>query len=124
MPQQVTLIAANIVKIEFIGDVTDDDALQNADQIDQFIANLPADERLHFLVDATRIGKISTRARHVFTERNKNPRVGHTAIFGVNRALKVLGVFIAKASKRDNLHFVNDEAEGLAWLQEKANHKW
>lgn len=121
MAQQVNLIAANIVKIEFIGDVTDEDATQNSDQIDQFMANLSADDSLHFLVDATRMGKISTKARHVFTERNKNPKVGNTAIYGVNRALKVLGVFIAKASKRDNLHFVNDEAEGLMWLQAKAN---
>ena len=123
MAQQVNLIAANIVKIEFIGDVTDEDALQNSDQIDQYMANLPADEPLHFLVDATRMGKISTKARHVFTERNKNPKVGNTAIYGVNRALKVLGIFISKASKRENLHFVSGEAEGLAWLQEKANNQ-
>ncbi len=121
MGQEVNLIAANIVKIEFIGDVTDEDAVQNSDQIDQYMADLPAGEALHFLVDATRMGKISTKARHVFTERNKNPRVGNTAIYGVNRALKVLGVFIAKASNRDNLRFFNDEPEGLAWLQEKQN---
>lgn len=123
MAQQINLIAENIVKIAFIGDVTDEDAEQNSDQIDQIMVNLPAAEPLHFLVDATRMGKISTKARHEFTERNKNPKVGNTAIYGLNRSLKVLGVFITKASKRDNIHFVNNETEGLAWLQEQNNRK-
>jgi hypothetical protein len=112
-------ITPNIVKMEFIGDFTDDDADNQSAGIDHYMSQMAVGTQMNFLIDTSRMGKISAKARRVFTERNKNPQVGSTAVYGVSRTLKVLGVFIIKASGRDNIRFFDTESDGLAWLKQE-----
>lgn len=117
MPYKLQSIQTDILKIEFIGDMTDEDVAQNSTDIDPYLENVSVEKPLNFLIDASRMGKMSAGTRRVFTERNKNPLVGSTAIYGLNRALKVLGHFIITASGRENIHFFDSETEALAWLE-------
>lgn len=111
-------VSKNILKIEFIGDITNEDAQENSAEIDELLEKATPSHPIHFLVDASRMGKVSSGARRVFTQRNQNPRIGSTALVGMNRAIRVLAIFIAKASGReDNMRFFDSEESALEWLK-------
>lgn len=120
MPYKLDKLAPNLVKLTFIGDFDDDDAVKHVVDMDPILdAAWGAGMSVDILADAHQLGKISARARRVFAERNGDPRIGRTAILGINRFLQVLIHFIVTASGRDNLQAFHSEAEALAWLHEE-----
>ena len=117
MAYQLQPIALNIVKVEFIKEITDADADRYLEEITPYLDQATPHNPLHLLVYAQNVGKVSGKARQVFTDLNRNPGAGKLAVFGLNRTLKVLAVFMNKASGRQNIRVFDDETEALAWLQ-------
>ena len=63
------------------------------------------------------LGKLSLMLRKYLIELNQDPRFGFSAFVQPSRRARVLGQFIHKATKRDNIRYFNDEAEAVAWLK-------
>lgn len=119
MSYTLTKVSNHILKIVFYNDITDEDALQSSVDIDHLIETTAVVHPIYFIIDAADIGKISAKARQIFAARNKNEQITGTAIYGVTRTIRVLGIFLAKASRRDNIYFFDTEPEAMAWLEEK-----
>lgn len=119
MSYTLSRVSNHILKIVFFDDITDEDAIQSSIDIDQLIDTTAVVHPIYFIINAADVGKISAKARQIFATRNKNEQITGTAIYGVSRTIRVLGLFLAKASRRDNIYFFDQEAEALAWLQQK-----
>jgi len=75
-----------------------------------------AGKPLHVLVDARQGGKPSTQDRkRILALERANPD-GRVAIFGLSRYVRVLVMFINKATGRDHVRYFGSEEEALAWL--------
>jgi len=59
------------------------------------------------------------KARKIYTEIIKSPKIGKAAIFGLNRSNKVIVSFLLKASGKNDLKVFSNEEEALKWLKEK-----
>ena len=63
------------------------------------------------------LGKLSILLRKYLIELNQDPRFGFTAFVQPSRRARILGQFILKATRRDNIRYFNDEAEAVEWLK-------
>lgn len=122
MPYQIKQLEDNILQLNFTGFIGDEDAVNHAKELDDYLADSSAQNPMHFLIITYDMGKVSAKSRQSFAQRNQDLRVGKSAVVGANRILRVLSLFILKASGRDNIRLFDDEKEALAWLktEEKA----
>jgi len=58
-------------------------------------------------------------ARKIYTEIIKSPKIGKAAIFGLNKANKVIVSFLLRASGKNDLKVFSNEEEALKWLKEE-----
>lgn len=119
MPYQVKQIEDDIIQLTFSGYIDDEDAVNHARELDEYLAEASEQNPTHFLIITHDMGKISARARQSFAQRNQETRIGKSAVVGANRILRVLSIFILKASGRDNIRLFDDEKEALSWLKTK-----
>ncbi len=82
-----------------------------------FVAASTPASPLKAMLNAENLGKLSSAARHAITELNRDARVGHIALFGANRQMRVFINFLLKATERDNIHLCDTQKEALAWLK-------
>ena len=106
-----------ILRVAFIGDTGKEGAQAFIKALEPFLQAAPETEPLCAIIDATRPGKVSARARKIYFNLNRDPRVGSVAVLGTRRYLQVLGQFILKATRRDNIRFFTLEQEAVAWLE-------
>ena len=120
MPHQMSMGEDNILRVVFQGQMDREGAESYIDDYGRFVEQIPEGELLHFVVDASELGKISAAARKVLIEsfRNPDPRVGSTAMIGASRYVRVLTGFVLKAVGRENIRLFPAEEEALAWLKE------
>jgi len=119
MGYKIESLSDNIISIRFLGDFTKEDAFEQAEEMDPILDQVHAlGEQVHFLVHTEEMGKILVEGRRSFSERNGDPRIGKTAVIGVNQFLKIIARFIVVASGKDNIRFFNvgDDQEALEWL--------
>ena len=117
MAHELDLIEEGIVRLAFIGDITDADVDAFLQGFLPFMEATTTDHPLGLLIDASRDGKMVPSARRNFTDLNKDPRLGYIAISNINRFNRVVATFIMKATGRNNIRFFDSEAAALAWLQ-------
>lgn len=119
MGYQIQQISENIISLDLISSFSAEDASNHALEMDPILERLCASgNKVHFLVRTVELGKISLEGRRSFGERNGDPRVGNTAVVGVNRFLKVVAQFVMVASGKQNIRFFDaaDEVSALNWL--------
>jgi hypothetical protein len=119
MAYELHPLAPHILRLEFSGEVTEADTERYRVEVAPYLSQVTPQDPLHFLIYARNVSRVSSKARQFFTELNKDPKFGKLAVLGLNRALKVLAVFMSKASGRHNIRIFDDEAQALAWLQER-----
>jgi len=118
MPYKIEQINKNIVSLELINDFTAEDAVNHAFDMDPILNRLgEAGVKAQFLVLTENLGKVSLEGRRAFSERNGDPRIGNTAVIGVNRFLKIVAQFITVASGKNNIRFFDDKEKALEWLE-------
>jgi hypothetical protein len=107
-----------ILRVRFIGNLDREDAEAYLGDYQRYLEGREPGEHLHFLVDATDLGKFSAAARKLWIDafRDPDPRIGDTALVGASRYVRVLSSFILKAVGRDNVKLFATEGEALAWL--------
>jgi len=108
-----------ILRARFVGDVDQEGWYDYANAYQAYLEAAPPGQPLHFLVDASRLGKMSAAARKLVLAsfRNPDPRVGRTAMLSASPYARVLVGFILKATGRDDIRFFASEEEALAWLR-------
>jgi hypothetical protein len=118
MAYEVKMGEDGILRLSFVGFIDRDDMEGYTKEYMAFVRERAEDEPVHAIVDASRMGKMSSAARKMSIETfsNPDPRVGKTAIVGASRYLRVLTGFILKAIGRENIRLVATEEEGLEWL--------
>ncbi len=107
----------HILRVTFVGDTGERGAKAFVKAIGPFLDATTEAEPLDTILDATRAGKLSTKARNIIFRLNRDARVGKVAVIGTRRYLRVLGSFILKASRRDNIGFFDTEEQAIAWLK-------
>ena len=117
MAQELDMIEDGIVRLAFIGDITDVEVDTFLKGFQTYLEAATLEQPLGLLVDASRDGKMAPSARRNFTELNKDPRLGHIGICNVSRFNRVVATFIMKATGRDNIRFFESQADALAWLK-------
>lgn len=110
-----------ILRVAFIGDMGKDDVEAYIRDLAPFRATATEAEPLIFIIDTSRLGKASSAARRIFAELAREPRIGRSALIGVNRYVRVLAGFLGKATGRGNFRFFDSEEEAVAWLK---NEQW
>ncbi len=121
MGYKIEKLDNNIIKFDMFDTFSAEDAVGHAVEMDPILSQLElAGQKAAFLIYTTNLNKISVEGRRSFSERNGDPRIGKTAVIGVNRFLKVIARFIIVASGKDNIRFfdVPDEGDAIAWLKE------
>ena len=61
--------------------------------------------------------KLSIMLRRYLTDLNQDPRFGFSAFVQPSRRARILGQFILKSTKRDNIRYFKNETEAVAWLK-------
>ena len=117
MGYKIENITDHIIGIDFLGDFTAEDALNHAKEMDPILDQFSlTGHQAQFLIRTASLGKISLEGRRSFAERNGDPRVGKTAVVGVNRLLKIVAQFVTVASGKNNIRFFDDEENAIKWL--------
>lgn len=110
-----------ILKVTFIGDFSEEEAMTLYEEAKTYLAQASESAPLNALIDSRRsTGKMGMRARKILMQLNKDPHMGKAASIGANGFVKVLGIFIAKATGRSNMGFFDSEEEALAWLRKES----
>ena len=119
MPYEAHLRQDGILRVKFVGDIDEEDWMAYSAEYTPLVETITDAQPLHFLVDASEIGKISAPARKILLDafRYPDPRIGNTAMLGASRYVRVLASFILKATGRDNICIFGTEEEALAWLK-------
>ena len=107
----------HILRVAFVGDTGERGAQAFIEALGPFLEATTETEPLYAILDATRAGKLSAKARNIFFGLNRDSRVGQVAVIGTRRYLRVLGSFILKATRRDNIGFFDTEEQAIAWLK-------
>jgi hypothetical protein len=107
-----------VLRVRFIGNVDREDAEAYLGEYQRYLQDTEPGKPLHFLVDATDLGKFSAAARKLWIDafRDPDPRIGNTALVGASRYVRVLSGFVLKAVGRENVKLFATEKEALAWL--------
>lgn len=109
-----------ILRVTFEGDLDLSDITAYTTAYRPFLEGMSEAEPLHFLVDVSRLGKTSAKARKKFIEdfRAPDPRIGKSAMVGASRYVRVLAGFVMKATGREDIRLFAAEKDALAWLEE------
>jgi len=115
------MVVDGVLRVRFIGNVDKETAEAYLAEYQQFLVDASPERPLHFLADATHLGKFSAAARKIWIDafRDPDPRIGNTAMVGASRYVRVLSGFVLKAVGRDNVRLFATEEEALAWLASK-----
>lgn len=70
------------------------------------------------LVDNTKTGKPSPKARAVFKKMIEHEFTGKVSIYGTNMVSRMLAAFIIGLSKNRNMHFCKTKEEAIKWLKQ------
>jgi len=122
MATEVDLIKGSILHVVSAGEQTAEDVRKATGEVDRLIAEHGI-RRIRYLVDFTRVGRITPDARQAFRERTSQMTDKgeiRYAILGVRQVLAGLLQMFAKASKANAvLRFFKGEDEALSWLAEE-----
>lgn len=118
MSYKIQKLTSQIIVLEFIGDFTAEDAVNHVLDMDPLLDQIGSSgDTAKFLIRTANLGAISLEGRRSFAKRNRDSRVGKTAVLGVNRFLKIVAQFITVASGKNNIRFFDDEENALKWLE-------
>jgi hypothetical protein len=122
MPYEIHVGDDGILRVTFEGDLDLSDITAYTMAYRPFLEGASEAEPLHFLVDVSRLGKASAKARKLFVDefRAPDPRIGKSAMVGASRYVRVLASFMMKATGREDIRLFTTEKEALAWLEEGA----
>jgi hypothetical protein len=117
MALEVTMEDDGILRIKISGDM-DKAAMDNLQrEIKPFMEAATPENPLHNIIFPENMGRISYAARRYFTDLNHNSQYGKVAIVNPPRSVRVLGMFVSKATNRDNIGFFEDEEQSISWIK-------
>jgi hypothetical protein len=121
MARKISMGDDGILRMELIGDIDKGDMEAYVKDVTPFLEAATEAEPLLVLTDSSRSGKLSSGARKLSAEVNRDPRMGKTAVIGEGRRyFRVMAGFILKATGRDNIRFFDTEEEALTWLKSES----
>ena len=106
----------NILKIEAIGDMTD----ENADEIHEIMLEIYSNTQgnLQTLADMNKAGKSTPYARKMWKKLSVFERMSKIALYGINPVARVLASFMVGRTSRNNMRFFNNKEDAIAWLKD------
>jgi hypothetical protein len=121
MAHEISMGDDGILRMDLIGDMDREDMGAYIEDLTPFLEAATEAEPLLVLTDSSRSGKLSSGARKLSVEINRDPRMGKTAVIGEGRRyFRVMAGFILKATGRDNIRFFDSEEEALTWLKSES----
>ncbi|MFC1630298.1 STAS/SEC14 domain-containing protein [Patescibacteria group bacterium] len=110
-----------IIKERLIGDLTIDDAKESEKKVIKLSASLRKKgiKAVNLLVDVTKAGTPSTKARDFFSQSLKKSSVDKIAVFGGGIIQKTVANFIFNYSGMKNARYFDNREEALSWLKRK-----
>ncbi len=74
--------------------------------------------RTDILVDNTKTGKPSQKAKTIFKKMIEHEFTGKVSIYGLNLVSRMLAAFIIGLSNNKNMHFSKRKEDAINWLKE------
>ena len=116
MTHKIYELSDNILKTAFIGDVSLDDMDAYLGDVEAILQKHASRGPIYLLVDVSQERHIIIEARQKLIKMTSSEQIANVAIFNASRANKILGDFMMKASKRENLNYFESEADARNWL--------
>ncbi|OGZ17381.1 MAG: hypothetical protein A2Z78_01265 [Candidatus Nealsonbacteria bacterium RBG_13_36_15] len=109
-----------IIREILIGDLNEEDAKRSINEVNKLVASKKKQgfKIINHLVDATKTGIATTKARDVFAAGFKKKLVNKVAIFGGGIIQKTIANFIFNYSGVKNAQYFDSEEEALEWIKE------
>jgi hypothetical protein len=121
MAHEISMGDDGVLRMDLIGDMDREGMEAYINDLAPFLEAATEAEPLLILTDSSRSGKLSSGARKLSVETNRDPRMGKTAVIGESRRyFRVMASFILKATGRDNIRFFDSEEEALTWLKSES----
>ncbi len=120
MTHEIHMGEDGLLRIAFTGDLDLLDMNAFLKDFNPFRNAATPEAPLNFILDSGQTGRYASAARKFFAELNRDPRVGKIGVINPTRYTRVLVPFILKATQRDNIQFLDSEAECVVWLK---NHR-
>lgn len=118
MSYQFEMQPDGILYVKVVGDFTDSDVEGYMQGLFSYLENRSITVKLHSLLDASELGKVSPNVRRAVSSSLGDPRFGKTAVWGNNRFVKVLIDFLTKATGRTDMRYFTDKEVAIKWLHE------
>jgi hypothetical protein len=116
MAHELLMDADGYLQVRLAGDMGKPDVDAYLKALAPFLQAATSNNPLHMMLDAAEVGMLSSYGRKNFIELNHDTRIGNVAVVRPTRVFRVLGSFIKKATKRDNIRFFASQAEAISWL--------
>lgn len=120
MNQYIEELENRIIKVKlppFISDEMGDVFLA---ELGRYLKVASAEQPLFVLTSEDSTARTTTNVRHRFVEVARNPKLGAVAVTESNPFVKVLAMFVLKATQRsETIRFFETEEKGLQWLKEQ-----
>ncbi len=75
--------------------------------------------KVNALIDLSRAGKPTPKAREIGRKRLETEYVGKIALFGQNPVARVIASFIMGVTRKKDMRFFKNKEEALSWLNEE-----
>jgi hypothetical protein len=106
----------NIIHSNIVGDIDEKTAIAY-DEATLKLMNM-VDGKVNVLVDNSRAGRPSSKARKIMGEFILHEKYGKLAIYGLHPVSRVLASFFMGASRKKDMRFFKTKEEALVWLRE------
>ncbi len=106
----------DVFYITIIGEVDEEIAIRFMNTFEEIYKKFGKKKRCVF-VDNNNAGKISSKARKVFSKLEYEENTDKVAIFGLHAVAKVLATFFMGITQKREIRFFNNKEEALLWLK-------
>ncbi len=107
----------NIIYQTIVGKIDEKDAIAFQDASEKLRSLVKG--KVNALVDLSRAGKPTPKAREIGRKRLENEDIGKIALFGQHPVARVIASFIMGVTRKKDMRFFRTKEEALAWLKEE-----
>ncbi|NIV12499.1 MAG: hypothetical protein GWN62_14845 [Aliifodinibius sp.] len=118
MTFEIRMGSEGILRIDMAGEL-DNGIVENfRREFSPYVDAATPENPLYNIFRLQKLGKLSPMIRQYLIDLHRDPRFGYSAFINPSRRAKILGQWILKAAKKQNIQFFKDEAEAIVWLQQ------
>lgn len=107
----------NLIHLQSLSDQDEQSAQKISEEISRILKT--KDEKVGLIIDLTKSGKPSSKARKILADMIKQEKLSKVATFGGGTIHRVISQFIIYVSGVKHTRIFDTEPEALAWLKEE-----